>query len=104
MKTEDLIEEVMKNIREDRAKASKVRDRLLVDLDSARDELDADNTMSIGSIAENVSTLTDVLTKMNAQIVELTKISQKRDTQNTEDDRSAIFDQIEQADATSDEN
>jgi hypothetical protein len=93
--TTDLFEEILKNTRNDRKQVEKVRDELvkLASLPEVQAE-----SMSLVSVAENIGKLSDVLTKMNAQLVELTKVSVKSATPSDKDinpDKDEMYDAIE---------
>lgn len=98
-KTDDLFEEILKNVRDDREKVKTVRDSIvsLVGGDVSEKE-----PLTMLAISENVAKLSDVLTKMNSQLVELTKVSVKKDILKPPDERDDIFDEIESSGAFSD--
>lgn len=56
--------------------------------------VESDGTSVLG-IADNIAKLSDVLTKMNAQIVELTKIAAKAERKEEGDNNDSLFDEIE---------
>ena len=93
-RTEDLFDEILKNVRNDREKLTKVRDNIIDGMTTT--ELAIEPLAMLG-IAENIAKISDVLTKQNAQLVELTKVSVKSD--NPEEDslseKDDIFDEIE---------
>lgn len=93
-KNEGLEEEILRNARSDRKTVEKVRDDLIKMTDLAEVQAEA---MSMVVIAENVCKLSDVLTKVNAQLVELHKVSLKNAPadDNKKPDSESIFDEIE---------
>ena len=93
-RTDDLFEEILQNVRDDREKVKLIRDHI-VKLVSV-EEVNVEPLAMIG-IAENMAKLSDVLTKMNSQLVELTKVSVKTDTSadDVRTEKDSIFDEIE---------
>lgn len=91
-KTEDLFQEILGNIRKDRVSVEKMRDRLLYGIGADEGE---GPQITVGEIAENVAKLSDVLTKMNSQLVELTKLSSKSDKSEDVMTSDDLYDAIE---------
>lgn len=81
---DSLFLEILENARDDRKKSALLRDKLL-ELTNAG-ELAGDSGVSL-AIAENFSRLQDVITKINGQLVELSKVRSK----NAQTDDSNIF-------------
>lgn len=107
-RTEDLFKEVIENSRKDREKLEHIRDRIL----SAVDSTDPDTLkvmeiepLAMLGVAENIARISDVLVKVNSQLVELAKISVKIDNPVKElnSDRESMFDEIEKANSDSDD-
>lgn len=98
-RTEGLIEEILDNSRRDRKTVEKIRDQILKLASSP--EMMSEPLTSVG-IAENIAKLSDVLTKMNAQLVELSKVSSKHDHEDVDpkDEKEQIFDEIESSGET----
>jgi len=99
-RTEDLFEEILKNARSDRKTVEKVRDELIKL--TSQPEVMVEG-MAMITVAENVAKLSDVLTKMNAQLVELTKVSVKTEAPTDVKkvtDADSIFDEIEMSGTT----
>ena len=96
-RTEELFKEVIENARRDRQKPEKIRDNL-IDLKPEQDEIVAIEPLANLGVAENVARLSDVLVKVNSQLVELAKISAKMDAPELDmgEEREDIFDTIEQ--------
>lgn len=96
-KADELLEEILQNVREDRSKVKEIRDKIVklaVDPDQAATF--ASEPLAMVGIAENVAKLSDVLTKMNAQLVETMKVSARRDRgeQDPQAEKDSIFDEI----------
>lgn len=97
-KTNELLDEALKNYREDRKELVVLRTKLMDSLKRLGDELELGG---IAGISENVVKLSDVLTRMNAQVIELTKVNMKyeaTDDSNSLDspgDKDNIFNEIE---------
>lgn len=89
---EALINEALENSRKDRKKLEGVRDQII---DLGNDASLLAEPTGIIAIAEHVSKLADVLTKMNAQLVEMSKIAAKSDAEDQSSDKDSIFDEIE---------
>lgn len=91
--TEDLFQEILGNIRKDRVSVERMRDTLMGSAASlgSDDEEDVQQPPALPEIAENVAKLSDVLTKMNSQLVELAKMKAK--SEGLEDD--GLFDSDE---------
>ena len=100
-RTEDLMKEVIENARRDRQKLEKVRDNL-IDLKPDQDEIVALEPLANLGVAENVARISDVLVKVNSQLVELAKISVKIDSPQLDmsEDREDLFDKIEEHEKT----
>lgn len=97
---EDLIQEALENARRDRKTVEKVRDQIV---QLVSDPTIQAESLSLIGISDNVAKLSDVLTKMNAQIVELTKVTAKAEkTDDKQSDKDSIFDEIEMS-GTSDQ-
>lgn len=90
----DLIQEALKNLREDREKVKAVRDLLV---NSVVGSEESEQPLVIDAeISENIARLSDVLTKMNIQIVDLAKASLKSSVPDDQTlDPKSIFDEIE---------
>jgi len=92
MKTKvDLIEEVITNARRDRARLEKVADALLTVSDDteeapAEGEEKIANAAASAAVSEELSKVTDSLTKINQQLVELVK-HQRKTSQNEDDQK-----------------
>jgi len=85
----DLVEEVLANARRDRARLEKVADALLaVSTDTeeapAEGEEKIANAAASAAVSEELSKVTDSLTRINQQIVELVK-HQRKSAQSEED-------------------
>ncbi len=102
-KTDRLFDEIAENVRNDRKKLLVVRDRLvsvimgtIPGMEISGD--DDDNVTQIGMIdlVENLAKLSDVMCKQTTQLLELSKVTAKReDPTKTEDgDKDALFDEI----------
>jgi len=102
-KTESLADEILNNVRKDRAQVERVRDHII---DIVENESMSEEPLGMLGIAENVAKLSDVLTKMNAQLVELTKINVKhdKDTDDPKTEKESIFDEIESSGSGDDAN
>lgn len=98
-RTDDLFQEILKNVRNDREKLTKVRDNIISGMNGI--ELQIEPLAMLG-IAEAVGKLSDVLTKQNAQLVELTKVSVKEDApeEDADADRDSLYDEIESSGST----
>lgn len=95
-RTDDLFAKVVQNIHDDREILVGLRDKIIEVSRGDVATLMAE-PMAFSAIAENVSKLTDALTKMNSQLVELTKVSSKSDEgeKDVDQDKESIFDEIE---------
>lgn len=95
-RSEELIQEVIKNARKDRAALEKLRDNLTNITPDQEDVMDETPLAQLG-VAENVARIHDVLVKVNGQLVELAKISIKQENPESDlsVDREDIFDEIE---------
>jgi hypothetical protein len=97
-KTDDLLDEVLKNYRDDRKELVILRAKLMNSLKTLGDDLELGG---IAGISENVVKLSDVLTRMNAQAIELTKVNMKHElisdsnSLDSPHDKENIFDEIE---------
>jgi hypothetical protein len=93
-RTDDLFKEILENVRNDRATVQKVRDQIVK---LASDPTIQAEQLAMVGIAENVAKLSDVLTKMNSQLVELTKVSARaeRPNEDPKGEKESIFDEIE---------
>lgn len=97
-RTEDLFTEILENSRRDRKTVEAVRD----DLVTLSKVADLPEGVTSLAISENIARLSDVLTKMNSQLVEMTKISVKVDQPDkSKDDSGSIYDEIELSDPSS---
>lgn len=92
MTKDELIQEALDNARRDRKNVESVRDHILKLTQDP--SVNADGASVLG-IADNIAKLSDVLTKMNAQIVELTKIAAKAERVEDGKDNESLFDEIE---------
>ena len=94
-KTDDLLEEILKNYREDRKELVSLRKRLINNLD------EDPGIGALAGISENVVKLTDVLSRMNAQAIELSKVNMKNETiadsNDTLPDKDSMYAEIEAA-------
>jgi len=95
-RTDDLFLEILENVRYDRKKVAAIRDRI-VDIATSDNPAMTIEPLAMLGAAENIAKLSDVLTKMNSQLVELTKVSSKSDNPDSEeqDNKDDIFDAIE---------
>ena len=95
-RTSDIFEEVLENIRDDRVKVQGIRDKVIA---STGEDIMSVEPLAVLGIAESVVKLSDVLTKMNMQLVELAKLSSRgdRDKESPKIDNDDIFDVIEAA-------
>lgn len=84
---EEMIQEALTNSRNDRKNLERVRSSLF-------NRIEECGTLSSEDI-ESVATISEVLTKMNAQIVELTKIAVKDDSSKDDLEKEGIFEEIE---------
>ena len=93
-RTDDLFDEIVQNVRDDRAKVIVIRDNIISGISTL--EVAVEPLAMLG-VAENIAKLSEVLTKMNSQLVELTKVSQKSDSPESDmsTDKDSIFDEIE---------
>ena len=91
VKKDDLIREALENARRDRQSVEKVRDHIL----ELTKSTGAEESESVLAVSDTVAKLSDVLTKMNAQLVELTKIAAKSEKGEDAGNNDSIFDEIE---------
>lgn len=113
VKTEDIIEEVTKNIRADREKIKVVRDKLVNIVSSP--QLDAmnpagDDSSSLGMIgvvdlAESIAKISAVMSTQNAQLIELSKVTAKNydPEKDASVDKNSMFDEIEKSKSQDDD-
>ncbi len=101
-RTDDLFAKVVQNIHDDREILVELRDKIIQIGKGDAATLLAE-PVTLAAVAENVSKLTDALTKMNSQLVELTKVSSKSDEgeKDKDQDKESIFDEIENQSETS---
>ena len=93
-RTDDLFDEILKNVRNDREQVTLVRDNIIKGLSTLEVAIEP---LAMLGVAENIAKLSDVLTKMNSQLVELTKVSVKTDMpeEDVKSSKDSIFDEIE---------
>lgn len=95
--SDDLTEEVVGYIREDRNRVVKLLDQLVdAATTSSAESVNVQEPMTLNVFADVASRLTDVLTKQNAQLVELVKVEMKRPQEQEDPERlkDDIFEEI----------
>lgn len=90
---DELISEIRKNAKSDRENIEDVREKLVKTA-----EMDP---IMMGAVAEQVARLSDSLSKINLQLVEIAKMKMKEDiikskSEDDDEDKEALFDQIGQ--------
>lgn len=89
---DDIIEEALSNARKDRITIEKFRDKLV---DLANNPILDVEPVGVLAVAEHISKISDALTKVNSQLVELSKIASKVKEDDSSIDKDNIFDEIE---------
>jgi hypothetical protein len=87
MDVDDLVTEILTNARSDRHTIERVRDSLM-------NVLSSEDQANLGFATENVARLSEALTKINAQLVELVKVGTKGVKETKEKHADSIFDEI----------
>ena len=92
-KIDDLLEEIHDNACQDREALAKIRDKVV-------DGFDATDPLAKAVISDNMARLSDSLTKVNMQLLEIAKIRLKKEiassrkSEQDDGDSDAMFDEI----------
>jgi hypothetical protein len=86
---DDLVKEIVKNARADRKRLEKVCDSVVGIAENT------DDPLALLGLSEQMSLITDSLTKTNAQLVEIAKIRAKERAPKEEKHDESVFDEIE---------
>ena len=92
MKKKDLVDEVLENARRDRKAVESIRDSLIREVSR---ETDDGEQISAIMISRDIAGLSEVLTKINSQLVEVAKFVSKSGERDESNDREDIFNEIE---------
>lgn len=93
MTTKDvIIEEALENARKDRQTIVDFRKKLI---DIAMHPVMDAEPLGIVAVAEHIAKISDTLTKVNSQLVELSKIASKTKEEDSQFDKDSLFDEIE---------
>lgn len=91
-KKKDLVDEVLENARRDRKAVESIRDRLIGEISHPVDD---GEPISAITISRDIAGLSEVLTKINSQLVEVAKFVSKSGERDESNDKEDIFNEIE---------